>query len=325
MRRRDFITLLGSAAAAWPVAARAQQAALPVIGYLHDSSPESISSNIASFREGLGQMGYVEGRNVAIEFRFAYNKPELLPGLAAELVRRQVAVIATLISTPASLAAKGASTTIPIVFGIGGDPVQAGLVASINRPGGNITGISTMGREIGGKHVGLLRELLPQAKRFAVLVNPSNPFIQESYVAEVRAAAASIGLQIEIFNARSSSEIDAAYAKLVESRVEAVLISPDGLFIARRVQIVSLEVRHGLPAIYVTREEVAAGGLMAYGTSTTEQCRVAGTYVARILKGEKPSALPVMLPTKFDFIINLQAAKHSASKSRRHCSLSPTT
>src|SRR5262245_9970818 len=309
MRRREFITLLGGAAAAWPLAARAQQAAMPVVGYLSDASPEGYVSYVTAFRKGLAEMGFVEGRNVAIEFRFAHNKLELLPELAADLVRHRVAVIATPISTPASIAAKGASTNIPIVFGIGGDPVQAGLVTSIDRPGGNATGVSTLGREIGGKHLGLLHELLPHAKRFAVLINPTNPLIPETYVAEVRAAASTIGRQIEIFTASNSREIDGAYAKLVESRVDALLVSPDGLFIARRVQLVSLAVRHALPAVYVLREDAAAGGLMAYGASGPEQCRVAGIYVARILKGEKPSDLPVMLPTRFDFVINLQAAR----------------
>jgi putative ABC transport system substrate-binding protein len=282
---------------------------MPMIGYLSDSTPEAYANRVAAFRRGLSEVGFVEGRNVAIEYRWANNESDRLPELAAELVRHRVAVIATPISTPASLAAKAATSTIPIVFGIGGDPVQAGLVASLNQPGRNVTGVSTIGRELGGKQVGLMHELLPGKAPFAVLFNPTNPLILESYVADVRAAALKIGREIGIFSASTKIEIDAAYAKIAQSGTGALLVSPDGLFIARRVQLVALAARHALPTIYCFREDVEMGGLMSYGASSSEQCRQAGIYVGRILKGETPAELPVMLPTKFEFVINLQAAK----------------
>jgi putative tryptophan/tyrosine transport system substrate-binding protein len=308
MRRRELISGMG-AAAAWSLAARAQQPAVPVVGYLSDSTPEGNASRVVAFRAGLSEAGFVEGRNVAIEYHWANNQPDRLPELAANLVRRRVAIIATPISTPASLAARAATSTIPIVFGIGGDPVQAGLVASLNRPGGNVTGISTIGRELGGKHVGLMHECLPGVTSFAVLMNPTNPFITESYVADARAAASKVGRDIGVFAATSKTEIDAAYAKIVQSGAGAVLVSPDGLFIARRVQLVAQAMRNALPAIHCFREDVEVGGLMSYGASSSEQCRQAGIYVGRILKGEKPADLPVLLPTKFEFVINLQTAK----------------
>jgi putative tryptophan/tyrosine transport system substrate-binding protein len=273
------------------------------------TTPEGYANRVAAFRKGLSEAGFVEGRNVAIEYRWAYSESDRLPELAADLVRSRVAVIATPISTPASLAAKAATSTIPIVFGIGGDPVQAGLVASLNRPGGNATGVSTIGRELGGKHVGFMHECLPGTAPFAVLVNPTNPLIPESYVADVRAVASKIGRDIGVFAASTKSEIDATYAKIVQSGAGAVLVSPDGLFITRRVQLVALAMRHALPAIYCFREDVEVGALMSYGASSSEQCRQAGIYVGRILKGEKPADLPVMLPTKFEFVINLQTAK----------------
>jgi len=308
MRRREIISGMG-AAAAWSLAARAQQPAVPVVGYLSDSTPEGNASRVVAFRAGLSEAGFVEGRNVAIEYRWANNESDRLPELAADLVRRRVAVIATPISTPASLAANAATSTIPIVFGVGGDPVQAGLVPSLNRPGGNVTGVSTIGRQLGGKHVGLMRECLPGITSFAVLINTSNPFITESYVADARAAASKVGRNIGVLTATNRSEIDVAYAKIVQSGAGAVLVSPDGLFTARRVQLVAQAMRHALPAIYCFREDVEAGALMSYGASVSEQCRQAGIYVGRILKGEKPADLPVVLPTKFEFVINLQAAK----------------
>jgi putative tryptophan/tyrosine transport system substrate-binding protein len=309
MQRREFITLLGGVAAVWPRAAGAQQAAMPVVGYLGPGSPEQIAHLLAAFRNGLGEMGYVEGRNVAIEFRFAHFQLERLPDLAADLIRQRVAVIATPGSSASPLAAKALTTTIPIVFSTSTDPVQSGLVASLNRPGGNVTGIASMGIEIGGKQVGLLRELLPRATRFAALVNSDTPVVSEPMIKEMQAAASAAGRQIEILTASTNREIDAAFAKLVQMRAEALLVSPANLFTIRRVQITTLATRHAVPAIYPLREYVEAGGLMSYGTSAIDQYRQVGMYTGRILKGEKPFDLPVMQPTKFEFVINLQTAR----------------
>jgi len=306
-RRREFITLLGGGAAAWPIAARGQQAAMPVIGYLSVTAPEASQPFIAALRKGLSETGYVEGRNVAIEYRWAHNEHDRLPELAADLVRRQVAVIATS-STPAALAAKAATTTIPIVFSGGADPVQSGLVASLNRPGGNVTGLSSMNTDLIGKRLGILHELLPVAARFAVLVDP-NAANAESTITDAQAAAAAIGRQIEVLTASSNREIDAAFASLVQKRIEVLLVSPHTLFFNRRVQLVTLGVRHAAPAIYPTREFVEAGGLMSYGSSVPDIQRQVGIYVGRILKGEKPADLPVVRPTKFELVINLQTAR----------------
>ncbi len=291
MRRREFITLLGGAAA-WPLAAHAQQPALPVIGFLHSA-----------------EAGYVEGQNVAIEYRWAEGQNDRLPALAAELVRRRVAVIVTPGSTAATLAAQAATATIPIVFIIGANPVKIGLVASLNRPGGNATGINDFGVEIGAKRLGLLHELLPGAARFGVLVNPDNPFITESFVTELQMAASAIGRQIEVVTASTNGDIDTAFATLVKKRADALLISPDALFVTRRVQLIMLAVHHTLPALYHRRELAEAGGLMSYGSDLSDQYRQTGLYVSRILKGEKPAEMPVQLPTKFEFVINLQTAK----------------
>jgi putative tryptophan/tyrosine transport system substrate-binding protein len=308
MRRREFMAGLGGTVA-WPLVARAQRVHMPVVGFLGGYSPEAYAKLVAAFRRGLSEAGFVEGRNVAIEYRWANNEFERLPELAADLVRRRVAVIATPISTPASLAAKAATSTIPIVFGIGGDPVQAGLVESLNRPGGNATGVSTVARELGGKHIELVRELIPGAAGFAVLVNPTNPLIPESYVADVRAVCSKIGCDVEVFAASTNTEIDTTYAKIVGSGAAALLVSPDGLFIARRVQLVTLAVRHSPPAIYSFREDAEAGGLMSYGSNQADQYRQAGVYVGRILNGEKPADLPVVQPTKFELVINLKTAR----------------
>jgi putative tryptophan/tyrosine transport system substrate-binding protein len=308
MRRREFITLLGSAAA-WPLAAHAQQPALPVIGFLHSASAAAYAAPLAAFRKGLSEAGYVEGQNVAIEYRWAEGQNDRLPALAAELVRRRVAVIVTPGSTAATLAAQAATATIPIVFIIGANPVKIGLVASLNRPGGNATGINDFGVEIGAKRLGLLHELLPGAARFGVLVNPDNPFITESFVTELQMAASAIGRQIEVVTASTNGDIDTAFATLVKKRADALLISPDALFVTRRVQLIMLAVRHTLPALYHRRELAEAGGLMSYGSDLSDQYRQTGLYVSRILKGEKPAEMPVQLPTKFEFVINLQTAK----------------
>jgi putative ABC transport system substrate-binding protein len=308
MTRREFITLLGGAAAAWPLAAYAQQPAMPVIGFLFGGSPEGSANFVAAFRKGLGEAGYVEGQNVAIEYLWTHNDNDRLPELAADLVRRRVAVIVTPNFIAAALAAKAATTTIPIVFGGGFDPVQAGLVASLNQPGGNVTGISFMSVEIGGKRLGLLHELLPGAAHFAMLVNPTNPNA-ELNITEARAATSVIGRQIEVLTASTNRDIDTAFASLVEKRADALLLSPEPLFTTRRVQLVTLAARHAVPAIYYIREFAEIGGLMSYGPNLANQYREVGVYTGRILKGEKPADLPILRPTRFEFVINLQTAK----------------
>jgi putative tryptophan/tyrosine transport system substrate-binding protein len=307
MRRRDFLTLLGGAAA-WPLAARAQQNALPVVGYLNAGSPEAFAPLVTAFRKGLSETGYVEGRNVVIEFRWANNQFERLPDLATDLVRRQVAVIAAIGGIAAALVAKAATTTIPIVFAVGGDPVQLGLVTSLGRPGGNVTGVTGISAELSGKQLGLVHQLLPQATRLAVLVNPTTPSA-EAAITEVKAAASTVGMQIEVLSAASSREIDAAFVTIVQKRAAALLVGSDPLFISRRVQLATLAVKHTVPAIFPFREDVEAGGLMSYGPSITDTNRQAGIYTGRILKGEKPADLPVQQAAKFEFIINLQTAR----------------
>jgi putative tryptophan/tyrosine transport system substrate-binding protein len=306
MRRREFIALLGSGVAGWPLAARAQQSAMPVIGFLQIGSPEASVNLVAAFRKGLSEVGYVEGRNVAIEFRWAHNDSDRLPELAADLVHRRVAVIATPGSSAA--AAKTATSTIPIVFGMGDDPVALGLVASLNRPGGNVTGISYMNIELGAKRLGLLHELLPGATRFAVLVDPNFPSTA-SIVADLQAAASTIGSQIEVLAAATSREIDAAFTILVQKHPEPLLISPMPLFYDRRVQILTLVARHAIPVIYPAREWAEAGGMISYGSSFADLYRQAGIYAGRVLKGEKPAELPVLRATKFELLINLQTAR----------------
>ena len=308
MRRREFITFLGSFAA-WPLAARAQQPAMPVIGFLHSASAAAFAAPLAAFRKGLSEAGYVEGQNVAVAYRWAEGQNDRLPALAAELARQRVAVIATPGSTATTLAAKAATATIPIVFSIGTDPVKLGLVASLNRPGGNATGISDFGVEIAAKRLGLLHELLPTATRFGVLVNPDNPYLTESFVTELQTAASAIERQIEVVTASTNGDIDTAFATLIKKRADALLISPDPLFVTRRVQLITLAVRHALPALYHRRELPEAGGLMSYGSDLSDQFRQTGVSVGRILKGEKPAEMPVQLPTRFEFVINLQTAK----------------
>jgi ABC-type uncharacterized transport system substrate-binding protein len=309
LKRRQFITLLAGAAAAWPVAARAQQPTIPVVGYVHSDSPQTVASLLAAFREGLSETGYVEGQNVAIEYRWAQNDLSRIPELVADLVRRRVDVIAAPGSSAVALAAKAATTTIPIVFSLGLDPVQLGLVASLSRPGGNITGVNSMSNELVAKRLGLLHELLPTAIRFGVLVNPQNPTTDESLKKDVEAAAAAIGPQIDFFTASTGAEIDTAFGSLLQRRADALVVHPDNLFINRRVQLITLAARHAVPVMYPLRPDAEAGGLMSYGTKLADAHRQAGVYTGRILKGAKPADLPVVQPTKFEFIINLQTAK----------------
>ena len=309
IRRREFITIVGGAAA-WPLAARAQQTALPVVGALFTSSPEQTAARVAAFRGGLSETGYVEGRNVAIEYRWANNDLGRLPELAADLLRRKVAVL-TGGDGVAALAAKAATSAIPIVFGTSSDPVQAGLVARLNRPGGNVTGITNMNTEIAAKRLGLIHELLPQATRFAVLVTSSiltyAPIVEE--LRELRAAVSSIGGQIEVLAADSNREIEVAFADLVQKRIQGLVMSPEPLFASRMVQIVTLATRHAVAAIYPSREWTDAGGLMSYGSNFTELYRQLGIYSGRVLKGEKPGDIPILRATKFELVINLATAR----------------
>jgi putative tryptophan/tyrosine transport system substrate-binding protein len=306
MRRRAFITLLGGAVA-WPLAARAQLA-MPVIGFLHSGSPEPWANRVAAFRKGLGKAGYVEGQNVAIEFRWAAGQNDRLPDLAADLIRRRVAVIATLGSTPAALAAKAATTTIPIVFGVGTDPVAMGLVASLNRPGSNATGMSFQNVELTAKQLGMLRELAPGANRFAALVTPNTAYT-DAVVKDLQASALPLGLPIEILRAGTGREIDAAFANLVQKPGGALLVPADVFFTNRRAQIVTLAARHAVPTIYSTRDLAEAGGLMSYGPNLADVYEQTGIYVGRVLKGEKPADLPVVQPTKFELVVNLNTAR----------------
>jgi putative ABC transport system substrate-binding protein len=306
-KRREFIAGLGSAAA-WPVVARAQQPAVPVIGYLHPSLPEHYAYQVAAFRKGLSEMGFVEGRNVAIEFRWAQDHLDRLPEFAAELVRRRVDLIAAPGSPAAALAAKTATATIPIVFTVSVDPVESGLVASLNRPGGNLTGLSDMQAEINPKRLGLLRGLLPGASRFGLLINP-NYLTANSIIKHLQTAASALGTQIEALTASSVGEIDTAFASLPQKRIDALIVPPEVLFLGHRVQLVTLAARYAIPVIYTVREYVEIGGLMSYGSNPIERNRQAGIYAGRILKGEKPADLPVVQPTRFKLVINLKTAK----------------
>jgi putative tryptophan/tyrosine transport system substrate-binding protein len=307
MRRRDFIKGIVGSAGAWPLPAHAQQPALPVIGFLHSASAEPNAGMVKAFRKGLFEGGYVEGRNVTIEFRWADNQTDQLPKLAADLVRDNVKVIATPGSTPAALAAKATTATIPIVFATGADPVEVGLVDSLNHPGGNVTGIGFETVEIAGKAFELLHELLPQA-HVTLLIYP-NSAVSNAVTKKIHASAASLGVQVDVLNASTESEIDNAFASVARQPGTAVMVGPDPSYTSRRVQIVSLAARYAVPAMFYIREFTEVGGLISYGPDFANAYREAGTYVGRILKGERPGDLPVMLPTKFDLVINLRTAK----------------
>jgi len=309
MRRRKFITLAGGAAIAWPVAARAQQPAMPIVGFVSARSAEDAARPGAAFRKGLNETGYVENQNVMVEYHWLEGQYDRLPSLMADLVRRRVAVIATPQSQPATLAAKAATTTIPIVFGVGEDPVKLGLVASLARPGGNATGINFFNAEALAKRLGLLRDLVPKALLIALLVNPANPTIAEVMLRDIPEAARALGLQIQVLNASTSREIEAAFATLVRDRADALFVAPDSFFVSRRVQLATLATRHGVPAVYPLREYVVAGGLMSYGTDILENWRQVGVYTGQILKGAKPADLPVLQSSKFEFVINMQTAR----------------
>jgi putative tryptophan/tyrosine transport system substrate-binding protein len=307
MHRRRFIALLGSAIAL-PLAGAAQQKPMPVIGYLSTGSPESDDFRLAAFRQGLNETGYVEGQNVAIEYRWAPGQYDRLPALAADLVRRQVTVIAT-VGIPATFAAKAATSTIPIAFVVGIDPVEFDLIASLNRPGGNITGVSILTAELAGKRLELLHELVATAAVIGLLVNPTNPAATESETRNLQDAVRSLGLQLHILPASTPSEIDRAFGTLVELHVDALVVSADPLLTNQRAQIVALAARHAVPAIYIWREFVAAGGLMSYGTDLNGSHRQAGIYTGKILKGAKPADLPVQQVVKVELVINLKTAK----------------
>ena len=308
MRRREFITLLGGAATL-PLAARAQQPAKPVIGFVHPGSAQSFARPLSAFLKGLGETGYVEGRNVAIEYRWAGDRIDQLPAMVDDLVRRQVSVLAVLGSTPAALAAKAASTTVPIVFTIAGDPVQVGLVASLNRPGGNLTGVVTLNVEIAPKRLELLHELFPTATSFALLVNPANPALAEPVSEHVQAAARMLGVKLHVLHVSSEPELDAALGTAARLQVAGLMIGPDAFFNSRIEQLAALTSRHALPAVYQWREFTVAGGLLSYGSSITDVYRQVGVYTGRILKGEKPADLPVEQTTKVELFVNLKAAK----------------
>ena len=309
MRRREFITLLGGAAAAWPIAAGAQQAAMPVVGFVHGGAAHAFPGRIAAFRVGLAEAGYIEGQNVAIEYHWLEGRFERLPAMMADLVRRRVAVIATPGSTPASLAAKAATTNIPIVFGVSEDPVALGMVSSLSQPGGNATGINFFVSEIDAKRFGLMHELLPKATRFAVLINPADATASAATSRALKDAARTLGLDILFLNASTPAEIDAAFAGLGRERSDALFIAPEGFFASRAVQFATLTARDRMPASFATREMVEAGLLMSYGVNFADSFRQVGHYVGRSLKGEKPADLPVLQPTKFEFVINLQTAR----------------
>jgi len=310
MGRWRFIALLGSAfSVACPLVAAAQPSAMPTIGYLSIRSPDIDARLLVSFHQGLSAGGFIEGRNVAVEYRYAQGQPSLLPSLAADLVRRQVAVIVTTGGAQAALAAKSATTTIPIVSSLGADPVKIGLVSSLNRPGGNVTGATTSYDASAPKRLGLMREILPNATIIGVLVNPNDPITASSETNEMRAAADSVGQQIKILQASTEPEIDAAFASLVEMRASALVVAPDALFATKTRQLIALAARHAIPALYWRREFAQAGGLMSYGSSLADTMMTTGVYAARILKGEKPGELPVQQPTRFQLVVNMKAAK----------------
>jgi putative ABC transport system substrate-binding protein len=322
MNRREIITVLGGSAAAWPIAARAQQPPVPVIGFLSSLAPEGAVPLVAAFQGGLSATGYIEGKNVAFEYRWARGEYDRLPALARELVATRVAVLATTGGGPAALAARAASSSVPVVFMVGDDPVKLGLVASYNQPGGNATGINLLTETMEPKRLGILRELLPQAPTIAVLVNPRFP-PAELQAKEITAAAARFGMQAEVFRATADVEIEAAFQAIAERRIAALIVATDPSFVTRRSHLITLAARHMLPTMYAFREVALSGGLMSYGIDLADAYRQQALYVGRILKGERPADLPVFQPTKFDLVINLQTAKSWASHSRRASLLSP--
>jgi putative tryptophan/tyrosine transport system substrate-binding protein len=309
LKRRQFITLLGGAVAAWPRVAYAQEPAMPVIGLLYSASPDPIAHRLRAFRQGLKDSGYVEGENVAIEYRWAENQTDRLPEMVADLIRRQVTVIAAMSTVAAVVAANATSTTIPIVFQSAEDPVRLGLVASLARPGGNATGINFFVGELTAKRLEFLRELVPTANRVGVLVDPNNATGTESTLRDAEPAARAMGLQILVVNANTSREIDAAFATFVREQVDALFVGPSGFFASRRVHIANQAMRHGIPATYNQREFPEIGGLMSYGTNLTDTWRQAGVYAGRVLKGAKPADLPVVQASKFELVINNQTAR----------------
>jgi putative ABC transport system substrate-binding protein len=308
MRRREFLGVVGGAAATWPLAARAQRPALPVVGFLSSLSASDATRITSAFYRGLNETGHVNGRNVALEFRWAEGQYNRLPAMAADLVRRQVAVIAAISGTPAGLAAKSATTSIPIVFAIGGDPVAPGLVPSLHRPGGNVTGVTFFTSPLAAKRLELLHELAPKAATFGVLTNLDNPPSKLEGI-EVPAAVKAFGQEAIVLNATTEKHIDDAFATMLRQRIGALFVSADPLFFNYRDKVVALAARHHIPAIFAYREQVEVGGLISYGASRSDAYHQAGVYVGRILKGEKPGDLPVVLPTKFEFVINLKTAK----------------
>jgi putative tryptophan/tyrosine transport system substrate-binding protein len=308
MRRREFITVLGAAAFAWPLATRAQQQPMPLIGFMSGRSPEESAHLVAAFRDGLGGTGFVEGQNIAIEFRWADGQYDRLPALAADLVNRRVAVLVGVGGDVSAVAAKRATATIPVVFGMGGDPIKAGLVESLNRPGGNATGFTLLTNEMEPKRLGLLRDLVPNAAVFGVLVNPKFPPAAHQ-LQDLEEAARRIGQRLFVANASNDVELESGFASLLQQQISALLVSADPYFDTRRDRIIAFAAQHRIPAIYQFREYAAAGGLISYGPSITDAYRQAGIYVGRILRGAKPADLPVVQPTKFEFVINLKNAK----------------
>jgi putative ABC transport system substrate-binding protein len=309
MRRREFITLIGGTVAAWPLAARAQQPAMPVIGFLNSTSPDGFTERLRKFSQGLKENGFVEGENVAIEYRWAENQIDRLPALATDLVRRRVAVIAATGGPAVAFAARAATATIPVVFLVNDDPVKLGLVTSLARPGGNLTGINTITGELAAKRLELLHELVPAAKRVAVIINPENTVIADTTVTEVNSAAPPLGLQIQTLKAASGSEIDAAFATFTREQPDALFVSADAYFNTRRIQIVQHAAHRSIPATYASREIAEVGGLMSYGTNIRDAYRQVGAYTGRILKGAKPADLTVEQASKFELVINHQTAK----------------
>ena len=308
MRRREFIVTLGGAVAGWPLAARAQKPATSVIGFLNAASPDGYRPMTAAFHQGLQECGYVEGRNMTIEYRWAEGRIERLPAMAADLVHRQVTVIAAT-TTPGALAAKAATTTIPIIFEVGGDPIRLGLVASLSRPGGNVTGVTNLNSVVSAKRLELLHELLPTAHVLALLVNPANSAIAEIETSGALSVASSLGVELHVLNASSESDFEGVFAKLIQLRARGLAIGSDAFFTSRSQQLAALAVRHAVPAVYENREFTAAGGLASYGGAILDAYRLAGVYVARILKGEKPGDMPVQQGTKVELMINLKTAK----------------